>query len=237
MTDRIEKAYLLKEEELAVLLTIKGAQRLYGFRMGAGADMGKDKLHRILFEMTRKNILSISGGRIQMDSRLEAGLDDMVKAASVLILTGKTEYPECCIYAGQNMVFVHLLGQSGKIYHIEPVKRKEASTKMREYGWLIPGVLDRTQTDREEGEHHQQMQELAGLLYGQEKESILQYEEVRCCLMQYELGKIRKTRQLLLISGVLEDYITVSDGEQDEVYLYSDGKSEELLLELIGGVL
>lgn len=235
MTDRIEKAYCLKEEELAVLLTIKGVRQLYGFRMDIGVDMSREHLHRILFELARKNILFVSEGQIQIDDGVEAVLNDMVKAESVLILTGRAEYPECCVYVGNNLVFVHVLGQSGKIYRILSADRKEACLKMREYGWLVPGVIDKPQASWEDTGNHQQMQELARMLYAQEKERILQEERVGCCLMQYSLLLAKKIRQLLIVNGVLEDYLVLSDEEQDTVYLYSDEKSEELLGQLIGG--
>lgn len=235
MTDRIEKAYCLKEEELAVLLTIKGVRQLYGFRMDIGAVMGRDRLHRILFELARKNILSVSESQIQIDDSVEAVLNDMAEAENVLILTGRAEYPECCVYVGKNLVFVHLLGRSGKIYRIVSADRKEACLKMREYGWLVPGVLDKQQACWEDTGNHQQMQELARKLYAQEKERILQEEEVECCLMQYSLLQTKKIRQLLIVNGGLEDYLVLSDEEQDSVYLYSDEKSEELLGQLIGG--
>lgn len=235
MTDRMEKAYYLKEEELAVLLSLKQVRALYGFRMGTGVDMNRKTLHRILFGMAKKNILTISGRQIRMDAGLEAVLADMAEAGSVLTLTGTAEYPECCIYAGRELVFVRLLGQNGKRYRLESVKRQEAGLKMRECGWSVPGVLDKTQTNREEKEQCQRMQELAEMLYGQDKERILQEKKVRCCLMQYVVPQVKKTRQLLILSDVLEDYITVSDGDRSAAYLYSDEKSEELLEQAIGG--
>lgn len=235
MTDRIEKAYCLKEEELAVLLSIKSVRQLYGFRMEIGADMSREQLHRILFELARKKILSLSGNQIQIHDGVEAVLDDMMKAENVLILTGRAEYPECCIYVGKNLVFVHLLGQSGKIYRIVSAEREEACLKMREYGWMVPGVIDKPKACWEDTQNHQQMQELARMLYAQGKERILQEEEVACCLMQYSLLQTKKIRQLLIVNGVLEDYLVLSDEEQDLVYLYSDEKSEELLGQLIGG--
>lgn len=235
MTDRIEKAYCLKEEELAVLLTIKGVRQLYGFRMDIGADMSMEQMHRILFELARKKFLSVSESQIQVDEGVEAVLDDMVKAENVLILTVRAEYPECCIYVGENLVFVHLLGQSVKIYRILSVERKEACLKMREYGWLVPGVLDKPQACLGDTGNHRQIQELARMLYAQEKERILQEEKVGCCLMQYSLLQTKKIWQLLIVNGVLEDYLVLSDEEQDLVYLYSDEKSEELLGQLLGG--
>ena len=68
MTDRIEKAYYLKQEELAVLLALQGVQQLYGFRMDMAGNMNKEELHKILFEMARKNLLSVTGRCIEMDT-------------------------------------------------------------------------------------------------------------------------------------------------------------------------
>lgn len=235
MTDRIEKAYYLKEKELEVLLSIKGVRELYGFRMDVNGAVDRKELHRVLFGMAKKNMLSLSDGQFRIDEGVEAVLEDMAGAGNVLILTGGPEYPECCIYAGQNLVLVRLLGRNGKIYRMESMDRREAGLKLREYGWMVPGLLDKTPVCQEEGEQHQQMRKLAGMLYGQEKESISRREEVRRCLMQYSAFQGKKIRQLLIISGVLEDYITVSDGQQDEVYLYSDKKAEELLGQLLGG--
>lgn len=235
MMERMEKAYYLKEEELAVLLAFKHVRQLYGFRMEAAVGMDRETLNRIMFGMAKKEILTIAHGGIQIDAGMEAVLDDMAGARNVLTLTGRPEYPECCIYAGQNLVFVQTLGQEGKRYRMEPVERQEACPKMREYGWVVPGVLDRARAGQEDEKQNRQLQELAGRLYGQEKERILREREVGCCLIQYAVPQIRKIRQLLLINDGLEDYLTVSDGETDAVYLYSDEKSEELLLEATGG--
>ena len=39
----------------------------------------------------------------------------------------------------------------------------------------------------------------------------------------------------MIINGVLDDYLALSNGEQNQVYVYSDEKAEELFLELMGG--
>mgnify|MGYP001028982190 CR=1 FL=1 len=106
---------------------------------------------------------------------------------------------------------------------------------MREYGFLIPGVLEKMQISSEEEEIDPQVQELARRLYGQEKEKIVQHKEVKCCLLQYSVLQAQKIRQLLIIGGVLEDYLVCSDKEQDLVYLYSEEKAVELLEEMMGG--
>lgn len=235
MTDRIERAYYLKQEELAVLLTMKGVRQLYGFRMDIRGDMGREEINKILFEMARKNILSASGERIQIDADLSEVVDDLTRAENIWILTGTEEYPECCIYAGQNLIFVHLLGQRGQVYRMESVERKEACLKMREYGFFVPGVLEKTQTYFENEEEHLQIQELARKLYGREKENIMQPKEVRCCLQQYSVLQTKKVRQLLIINGGLEDYLVCSDEKQDLVYVYSDEKANELLEQMMGG--
>ena len=95
MTDRIEKAYYLKQEELAVLLALQGVQQLYGFRMDMAGNMNKEELHKILFEMARKNLLSVTGRCIEMDTDLSAVLKDLVQAETVLHLTGTEEYLVC----------------------------------------------------------------------------------------------------------------------------------------------
>ena len=236
MKGSIEKAYYLKQEELAVLLAMNRVQRLYGFRMDAGMD--REELSRILFEMARKNILSVSENSILMEPDLSAALKDLAQAENILILTGTEEYPECCIYVGhvgQNVVFVHLVGQGGQMYCIESVEWTEACVKMREYGFLIPGVLEKMQTCSEEEEVDPEVQELARRLYGQEKEKIVQHKEVKCCLLQYSVLQAQKIRQLLIIGGGLEDYLVCSDKEQDLVYLYSEEKAVELLEEMMGG--
>lgn len=235
MTDRIEKAYCLKEEEIAVLLSLKGVRQLLGFQMGGSTDMNREELCRILFGMAKQNILSVSGNQIQMEEDVDVLLKDMAEAESVLFLTGGEEYPECCIYAGKNLIFVCPLGQNGKIYRLESVARQKAWQKMRECGWAVPGVLKKPQIDQKDEEEFHKIQELAKTLYSQKKETILQREEVKCCLMQYAVPKVRKTRQLLIVSDVLDDYLIWSDEEQNSVYLYSDEKSQELFGQLIGG--
>lgn len=101
---------------------------------------------------------------------MAAVLEGLVCAEDILILTGIKEYPECCVYVGQETVFVRLLGQSGQIYHIESVDRERVYL-----------------------------------------------------------------RKLLMINGALEDYLALSDKEQDLVYVYSDEKARELLEEMMGG--
>lgn len=235
MTDRIEKAYYLHQEELAVLLAMQGVRQLYGFRMEIYPDMDAEQLHKILFGMARKNILSVSGKQIQINKDMSAVLCDLAEAKNVLILSGQEEYPECCIYVGKSLVFVRLLGQSGRIYRMESVERERACFKMREYGFLVPGVIGKGQICPEDEKEYLQVQELARKLYHREKEGIMQQEEIRCCLIQYSVLQGRKVRQLLIINGVLEDYLAFSDEEQDLVYVYSDEKSNELLGQLIGG--
>ena len=235
MTDRIERAYYLRQEELAVLLSMKGMRQLFGFRMDVHGEMDQEALYRILFEMARQNMLSVCENRILIDECLSEILNDLVKAEYMWTLTAGEEYPECCIYAGQKLVFVSLQGQDGQMYRAEAVDRKEAYLKMQEYGFFVPGVLDKNQTCPGKQEEYLQMQKLSGKLYEQEKEDIIRREKVSCCLIQYSVIQKRKVRQLLIINGVLDDYLALSNGEQNQVYVYSDEKAEELFLELMGG--
>lgn len=234
MTERIERAYYLKEEELAVLLAIMDVHQLYGFQMNGCADIKSRDLHEILFGMARKGILSSKDGRPRIYTDMEIVLKDIAGAENVLILAGREECPESCIYAGSHIVFVQLLGQSGRIYRIESTDREKAVLKMQEYGWRTPGAAADVQVGTENEEVRLQMQKQAGILYHMDKESLLQKKEILCALMQYSVRQSRKIRQLLILNGVLEDYITVSDGEQDSIYLYSHAKARELLGQLIG---
>lgn len=237
MTERVEKAYYLKEEELAVLLAITGVRQLYGFQMEDSVDIGGEKLRRTLFEMAKKGILSSEEGKLRIHAEIEAVLKELAGADNVLLLSGGEEYPENCIYIARNTVFVQLLGQSGRRYRLELVTREKTAERIQEYGWKVPGLIENTRIYPEDEALCQKLRERARILYDMDRESLLQQgKEVRSVLIQYSVDRHRKLQQLLLIRGELEDYIVVSSEQQDVIWLYSDAKSKELLGQMIGGL-
>lgn len=236
MTERVEKAYYLKEEELAVLLSITGVRQLYGFRMDDSVDIKSERLHRLLFEMAKKGILSLEGGNFRIHADIEAVLRKLAKADNVLLLSGGEEYSENCIYIAGDVVFIQLMGKSGRRYRIELTDREKAVTRIQEYGWKVPGPMENRQAVPTDDTLCWKLLERAKSLYDMDRESLLQQKDVRCSLIQYAVSQRRKLQQFLILIGVLEDYIVVSNDEQNFVWLYSDERSRELLGQLIGGL-
>lgn len=235
ISEKPERAYCLKQAELAVLMALMGVRRLYGFRMDEALNMNRDELNNILFALGKKQLVALEGNVFQIQGELSALLKDMAGAEAVLVYAGGEEYPECCIYIGRRMILARQMKADENRCAILALETEEICQALRESGWGVPGASGKNEDFAGNSEVSDRVGKLAHRMFDQEMKSILREEAVQCCLILYSVKQERKTRQLLLINDILENYLVLCDEKEEWVYVYTEEKADELIRHLCGG--
>ncbi len=123
----IDKAYYLKDLELAVLLSMKGMDELYGFRMKQVRNPKTEDVYEALFALSKRGLLTFreeerNGSdrkRITIEPDLDAMLEIITEAKHVLIYSSERgDHPSRCIYLGKRAVFVSTQGTDGIVNRV-----------------------------------------------------------------------------------------------------------------------
>lgn len=235
ISEKPEKAYCLKQTELSVLMALMGVRRLYGFRMDEVLNMSRAELYNTLFALGKKQLVSPEGNGFQIQGEISALLRDVAGAEAVLVYAGGEEYPECCIYIGRRIILVRQMKADENRYAISALETEEICQALREFGWGVSGVSGKNENFAGDTEAMEQVGKLAHSVFDQEIKTTLQEETVQCCLILYSVKQEQKTRQLLLINDILENYLVLCDGKEEWVYVYTEEKADELIRHLCGG--
>ena len=132
----VDKAYYLKDLELAVLLSMKGMDELYGFRMKQVRHPKTEDVYETLFALSKRGLLTFreeegnesDRKRIIIEPDLDAMLEIITEAENVLIYSSeRRDHPSRCIYLGKCAVFVS--GADGVINRVSAC-RMEALPEM-----------------------------------------------------------------------------------------------------------
>ncbi|MBO5474622.1 MAG: hypothetical protein J6A08_12700 [Lachnospiraceae bacterium] len=229
------RAYRLKEEELAILLAVERIKKLYGFHLYDKAGMDRENLLRLLFDADKAGLIFMEGGKLKVNPKISDILRNMAEAEQILLLSGKENCPEICAYPGDKIVFMQTLRQNKGVYRIETVDLEEAVEYIQqECKWGVANTIQETREWFTDEAVRRRLQDRARILYRMDNVDILRQQDVGCCVIQYSVRQRRKIGQLLILNGILEDYILESDDMQDNIYLYSDEKAKELIGQIIG---
>lgn len=68
--DQNDKAYYLKDLELALFLALKGMKELYGFRMKNIQNPKLELIYQTIFELKKENLLSVQKSQSHKKSSL-----------------------------------------------------------------------------------------------------------------------------------------------------------------------
>ena len=132
--EQSDKAYFLKNLELALLLSVKGMNELYGLKMSNMQNPGQALVYQALFELEKNHVISFHDKEnIEISSELEQILENIKNAGKMLLYCNKTaEYPDQCIYLDDEAVFVSASGTSGNRYRIKSVPLERVSEEIYE---------------------------------------------------------------------------------------------------------
>lgn len=224
-----DKAYYLQNMELALLLSIKGLNTFYGFRMDSNKEPEQAAVYRTLFDLQKKELIAVGGhGKVRISPELDQLLQGMKEAERLLLFTDKfSEFPDQCIYLGDDgAVFVSAYGTTGKMNRLEMVSRETLAAKICEHGFCLKEILNDESLFAGKPVRDQKLEEMADLLFAKDF-SALEEEKwgkaVRClklAILKRSKKNVEYRKQYLLIKDRLNDYFVVTD-EKTCIYPYS----------------
>ena len=228
-----DKAYNLKNQELAVLLSIKGMSELYGIRMEDIGSPDKTLVYKTLFGLEKKKILSADWNE-KRERAIHPEINDMLdhirNAEKILLYSGRTyEHSGQCIYLGSRAVFLSVRGEGGGMKRMQSVSLDSLSKKICEYGFFLKEIISDKSLFRDAEIEKPEIREMADSVFGKAANEWKTWEEIRECLRMVSVRSGKCIRQYLLVSGKLNDYFIVTDEKASHVYAYSERKVMEVL--------
>lgn len=219
-----DKAYYLKNLELALLLSIKGMKSLYGFKMEDIRQPAKAAIYQTLFELEKKELIEVGGDKaIRIYPELDQILEDIKNAERMLLyICRASEYPDLCIYLGNRAVLVSSYGTAGDINRIQSVPEDELADKICENGFSLEEIVSDESLFIEEPIEDPELEEKAVLLFPEDFAGLEDkaWGNIVSSLKMISLESREYQKQYLLMKGGLHDYFAVTD-EKTCIYPYS----------------
>lgn len=236
--DQNDKAYYLRDLELALLLSMKGMKELYGFRMKNIQNLELALIYQTIFELKKENLLSVQKSQdhgkeqITIDPELDQILDAIKNAEKILLYFNRqSKYPDRCIYLGDRAVFISAYGITGNMNRIESISVSALPEAVCECGFCIEELLNDKSIYEEEEIEYPALQEIANVLFdhGSDTPDEKEWGSVTDCLKLVSVKSRKCIRQYLLIKEGLNDYFSVTDKEGSHTFLYSRKKVMDTL--------
>lgn len=227
-----DRAYYLRNMELAVLLSVKGVDRLYGMWMEDIRDSDQALVYRTLFELEKKKIISVCGNHLTIHPIISGMLEDMGNAGKALLHFGGTDR-NCrqCIYLGSRAALLSRHGERGGMKRMQSIPLDMLAEKICEYGFYLKEMVSDESLFYDAELAKPELGERADGMFAKEPDEWERWEGMRECLRMVLTENGKCIRQYLLIREKLNDYIAVTDENGSHVYAYSLKKTMEILKE------
>lgn len=227
-----EKAYYLKDLELALLLSIKGMTKLYGLRMSRLDAVNEKSVYQTLFELEKGNLIQICNQQIVINPELDDVLNSIRNAKEMLLYRSKRkEHPDQCIYLGERAIFIYAYGLEPGMNHMESVCRELLPERLMESGFCVEKVIDdRALTEKSKIENEEVVKQAESLFEQDENQIVMEeWENIGGYLRTIRLDHMECIRQYLIINETIQDFLVRTDKEASHVFLYSDENVLDML--------
>lgn len=227
-----DKAYYLKNLDLAILLSLKGMKELYGIKMNSIQNPNRAMIYQTLFALERDKIIYADGGRIKIQPELDSILEDIKSAGRMLLyISVPSAYPDQCIYLGREAVLVSAYGTIGELYRIERISLESLPEKICECGFCLEELIGVTGFMEDEEAVNPVLEAHAEHLFDQECSGLKTEEwgNVLACLRMISLKDRQCIRQYLLLHDKIQDYVSVTDDYDTRLYVYTGKKVTDIL--------
>lgn len=237
--EEIDKAYYIREDELAILLAMAGQDELYGYPLRQMTGMGRADMGRLLFDMAGCRMLGVQGKRMQI-SREWQEIADGIASAEILIVSAEArqEYSERFLYVSNSPVVLHTQIHKGGMIRIERWECSDIAQRLIQHGIPPDSILPHTactESGRIAPDIMQKLRDMAVRLFDKPLSEVLGEKGVLSAVGCYRTKAHRKTGQAVVCNQGIEDYLLVSDGAQSSVYGYSDKKLTEWINRWVRG--
>ena len=231
--DQNDKAYYLKDLELALFLALKGMKELYGFRMKNIQNPKLELIYQSIFELKKENLLSVQKSQshkkeqFAIKPELDQILDTIKNAEKILMYFNRqSERPDRCIYLGDRAVLISAYGISGNMNRLESVSVSMLPDTICECGFCIEELLNDESIYKEEEIEHPALRKRVDALFDKEFGTLDDGEwgDITDCLKLISVKSRQCIRQYLLIKDGLNDYFSLTDKEGSHIFMYSRKK-------------
>lgn len=226
------KAYYLKNLDLAILFSLKGMKELYGIKMNRIQNPNRAMIYQTLFALEKDRIIFAGSCGIAIQPDLNSILEDIKNAEKMLLyISVPSAYPDQCIYLGRGAVLVSAYGTMGELYRIERISLESLPERIYECGFCLKELIDESPflDDTEIG--NPILEEQAERLFEQECSMLKEKEwgTVTACLRMISLQDRQCIRQYLLLNDKIQDYISVTDDYETRLYIYTEKRVLDIL--------
>lgn len=230
--DQNDKAYYLKDLELALLLSVKGMKELFGIKMNHIQSPDPSQIAQALFELEKKKFISIQKEKVMIDKELDQVLEIICNAGKMLLYINRfSEYSDQCIYLSDRAAAVSSYGTAGGMKRIECVSLTHLPEKICEYGFSLEEMISDRSLFQEAEIENGRLEAQAAALFAKGA-VMLQDDEwgtITNCLKLFSIRNRKCMKQYLLVRDRLDDYFTVTDENTSYVYAYSRKKVMDTL--------
>ena len=235
MTERVKKAYYLKMSEFKIILAIMGADELFGFQLEEKEIPEQIMLNKMLFEMAKKELIFANEEGLCVNQDIKLIISEIMNAEKMMVISNKTgDYPEKCIYITKEAVSIQICGHKNDFVRLERVTVYDLPQMIMESGFRVEQVLNDYILYQEKKIESYEISEIVRKLFEKSKNDVLTHEVINGCLIVYSAITQKKVLQVLLVNKGIEDYIVVSDINEDVIYHYSEKMIINIIRKCIG---
>jgi len=233
MIEVSKKTYYIKDIELAVLLAAKGIRNYYGFKINGLDEIDEGLLHQMLFELARKNIISVVDDKFEVIPAFESILLNIKNANKVLFTSySEAEKPQQSVYIGEKAVIIQACGSMGEMYRITETNISEYPYVLMEQGIKMESFIEE---DADKGVVKAELtEELFGILRNgySDKEQVHEKMHSSIAIEIVNAVSMKREKVLFLLTHKAMDYICECDEQDITAYEYNENALVQILLEL-----
>ncbi len=230
--EQITKSYMLRESELAVLLTLCGMKQFFGIQLEGMDKPDQQEIHQTVFSLMRKEILSKEETGIVIREDIRELVNSLVYAKQMLLVASdEEEIPQKLIYIGERMVQLQPVGQQAKQVRVTCLREESLSEYLIEQGFCIPQMrsVEPEMRQQEEAVMNEEDAIIWRGRWTEDMDCLLNHSDIKAAVMQYDLESKSKKSQFCIVSLGIEDRLIYSDERTDVSYPYTEEMSKKLL--------
>lgn len=233
----IDKAYYIREAELAVMLSMAGQKEIYGYPLHNVHDIGEADIHQMLFDMAGRGMLDAKDGKISISAEWQEIVDGIANAGALIVSTSTAgDIEQLFAYISDFAAVIRAQWQGNSVIRVEIWKNEDMPDMIMRHGLKPDSVLcGMVQTKKAKASDSIKIVEKkSDSLFRKPLDEVLREKSVLSVASCHDIKERKKQEQIIVCRQRLENYISVSNEEGSSAELYSDEKALELIENWIG---
>lgn len=234
----IDKAYYIREAELAILLSLAGWKEIYGYPLHDIPGIGEADIHQMLFDMAGRGMLDAKDGKISISAQWQKIVNGIASADALIVSTSTArDIEQLFAYISDFTAVIRAQWHGNGIIRVEIWKNEDMPDMIMRHGLEPDSVLrGMVQTKKAKASGDGKIVEKkSDSLFRKPLDEILREKSVLSVASFHDLKERKKREQVIVFRQGLENYISISNESGSSAELYSAEKALELIENWIGG--